>query len=218
LSIDLFISHASEDKDAVARPLATELRLRGWTVWYDEFDLKMGDPLRGTIDRGLVEARFGLVVLSRSFFRKAWPQLELDGLTAKELAGSEKVILPVWHEVDFDYVLSYSPPLANKLAVQSSAGVPAMVDHIERVLGTPRARQPSRASAGVASARRALAPAKLRLPSRVPVKRADTGRKQSRPHGPVPGRAEATRQISIILGVTILLTVIVIVLVRTVAV
>ena len=37
---DVFISHASEDKEEVARPLAEVLRRNGLSVWYDEFELK----------------------------------------------------------------------------------------------------------------------------------------------------------------------------------
>ena len=70
---DVFISHAWEDKDAIARPLAEELRRRGFDVWYDEFSLKMGDSLRGSIDYGLANSRFGLVILSKNFFAKHWP-------------------------------------------------------------------------------------------------------------------------------------------------
>ena len=40
---DVFISHASEDKDAIVRPLATELEMLSVRVWYDEFSLKLGD-------------------------------------------------------------------------------------------------------------------------------------------------------------------------------
>ena len=39
---DVFISHASEDKDEVVRPLASALIDEGLTVWYDEFELKIG--------------------------------------------------------------------------------------------------------------------------------------------------------------------------------
>ena len=37
---DVFISHAAEDKEEVARPLAEVLRRNGLSVWYDEFELK----------------------------------------------------------------------------------------------------------------------------------------------------------------------------------
>ena len=42
---DLFISHASEDKDELVRPLAIELQKEGFSVWYDEFELTIGDSL-----------------------------------------------------------------------------------------------------------------------------------------------------------------------------
>ena len=67
---DVFISHATEDKDSVVRPLAHALRDGGLSVWYDEFELRIGDSLRRKIDTGLAKSRFGVVVLSRSFFGK----------------------------------------------------------------------------------------------------------------------------------------------------
>jgi hypothetical protein len=131
---DVFISHASQDKDVIARPIAEELLRRGHSVWFDEFELTLGDSLRQSIDRGLAGSRFGLVILSPTFFAKKWPQRELDGLTTREIEGSTKVVLPVWHEVDHAYVAKFSPPLADKLAVQSTVGVPAIVHEIERAL------------------------------------------------------------------------------------
>ncbi len=53
---DVFISHASEDKDDVVRPLAHALQDRGLAVWYDEFELRIGDSLRRKIDRGLANS------------------------------------------------------------------------------------------------------------------------------------------------------------------
>lgn len=66
---DLFISHASEDKEKIARPLAEALRKEGFKVWYDEFTLKIGDSLRRSIDYGLANSRYGLVILSPNFLR-----------------------------------------------------------------------------------------------------------------------------------------------------
>jgi cold shock CspA family protein len=78
-TFDVFISHGSEDKDAVARPLYHQLRRLGYAVWFDEARLRIGDSLRESIERGLAVSRFGVVILSRAFFRKPWPQRELDG-------------------------------------------------------------------------------------------------------------------------------------------
>jgi hypothetical protein len=70
---DLFIAHASEDKDAVARPLSEALLARGWSVWLDELELTVGDSLSSHIDSALARSRFGVVVLSPAFFAKPWP-------------------------------------------------------------------------------------------------------------------------------------------------
>nr|HPJ39660.1 DUF1883 domain-containing protein [Spirochaetota bacterium] len=93
---DVFISHASEDKEAVARPLAEILRKLGLKVWYDEFELKIGDSLRRKIDKGLAKSKFGVVILSTSFIGKGWPNYELDGIVTKSVSG-QQVILPIWH-------------------------------------------------------------------------------------------------------------------------
>lgn len=116
---DLFISHASEDKNDFVRPLAEILKEAGIKVWYDEFTLKVGDSLRRSIDNGLSRSKFGTVVLSSSFFSKNWTQYELDGMVAKEIHG-HKMILPIWHKVSKSEVLNYSPTLADKVALNSS--------------------------------------------------------------------------------------------------
>lgn len=67
---DVFISHASEEKEDVVRPLANALKEKGMSVWYDEFELKIGDSLRRKIDQGLSKSRFGIVVISKSFIQK----------------------------------------------------------------------------------------------------------------------------------------------------
>lgn len=131
---DAFISHASEDKDALVRPLARKLIEEHVSVWYDEFTLNIGDSLRRSIDRGLSQSRYGIVVLSPSFFRKHWSQWELDGLVARQNAGQEGVILPVWHEVGAQDVLQYSPPLADKLAVSSALGLDEVVRRLTSII------------------------------------------------------------------------------------
>lgn len=112
---DVFISHASEDKDEVVRPLAEALRAGGLDVWYDEFALRIGDSLRRKIDQGLSNSRFGVVVLSQAFFGKGWPEYELDGLVSRSVSG-EQVLLPIWHNVSKREVMQYSSSLADKLA------------------------------------------------------------------------------------------------------
>ena len=67
---DVFISHASEDKDDFVRPLAEALAERNLSVLFDEVSMKVGDGLRRKIDAAVATSRYAVVVLSPSFFAK----------------------------------------------------------------------------------------------------------------------------------------------------
>ena len=133
---DVFISHASEDKDAVARPLADKLTAAGIRVWLDANELTIGDSLRRKIDHGLAQSRYGVVILSPAFFSKEWPQNELSGLFALESARS-KVILPIWHDVDQPFIARYSPLLADRLGISTASGLDKVRDAILRAIDAP---------------------------------------------------------------------------------
>lgn len=112
---DVFISHASEDKDAIVRSLANALTAQGLKVWYDDFTLRIGDSLRQKIDRGLATSRVGLVVLSPSFIAKGWTNYELDGIVTRAVSG-EQILLPIWHNITKQEVMDFSPSIADKVA------------------------------------------------------------------------------------------------------
>ncbi|MCY4437546.1 MAG: DUF1883 domain-containing protein [Chloroflexi bacterium] len=112
---DVFISHASEDKDEIVRPMANALVAEGLVVWYDEFELRIGDSLRRKIDHGLAKSRVGLVVVSEAFIAKGWTNYELDGIITR-VADGNQVLLPIWHNISKDAVVEYSPSLADKIA------------------------------------------------------------------------------------------------------
>ena len=112
---DVFISHASEDRDLIVRPLADALVAESLIVWYDEFELRIGDSLRRKIDRGLADSRVGLVVLSHAFINKGWTNYELDGIITRTVDG-QQILLPIWHNISKDEVAKYSPSLADKVA------------------------------------------------------------------------------------------------------
>jgi len=115
---DVFISHASEDKETFVRPLAIALNALGVSVWYDEFSLRPGDSISRSIDKGIAGARHGLVVVSRAFIDKPWPEYELRGLVTREIGG-EATIVPIWHGVGKEEVTAFSPSLADKLAIRT---------------------------------------------------------------------------------------------------
>lgn len=114
----LFISHASEDKDELVRPLAAGLQALGLRVWLDEIEMSWGDSLRRRLDEALAKCDYGLLILSPSFFGKPWPAYELDALVARAL-DRQRFILPIWHRVTREDVLNFSPNLADKLAIRT---------------------------------------------------------------------------------------------------
>jgi hypothetical protein len=152
LAWDVFISHASEDKPAVTIPLANVLQRAGLRVWLDRQELRLGDSLLAKIDEGLANSRFGVVILSPSFFAKEWPRRELDGLVALEDAHARSQILPVWHEINKQELAKHSPTLAGLLAANTADGIAAVAGQIVEVVTEPGSRAPSE-----------LAPTPLRL-------------------------------------------------------
>jgi hypothetical protein len=123
---DVFISHAAEDKAVIVRPLAHALQARGLRVWYDEFELHLGDSLRRKVDQGIARSAFGVVVLSPAFFAKSWTNYELDGLVTRSVYGSQ-VILPLWHQVTRADVERFSPSLADKIACDTTQSPPETI-------------------------------------------------------------------------------------------
>jgi hypothetical protein len=134
---DVFVSHASEDKEAVARPIADALRKHGYSVWLDETELKVGDRLLDKIDDGLANCRFGVVILSHSFFGKKWTRRELAGLVARQDAEDRTIILPVWNGVDEKEIAQHLPSLAGVLATRMSEGLETVVKEIEHAMAPP---------------------------------------------------------------------------------
>ncbi len=129
---DFFICHASEDKDSFARPLAARLKKEGFNIWFDEFTIKIGDRLRKNIDKGLTNSKYGIVILSHDFFKKDWPQTELDGLFSLEI-NNEKKILPIWHQVERDDILKFSPILADRYAVKTKDGLDEIIKRLKEL-------------------------------------------------------------------------------------
>jgi hypothetical protein len=116
---DVFIAHASEDKQDLVRPLAARLDKYRALVWYDEFMLRAGDSLIAKIDEGLARSNYGVLVLSPDFLGKPWPEYERQGLTARDVDRGGSVLIPIWHGVTVEQVRAFSPTLAQRLALRT---------------------------------------------------------------------------------------------------
>jgi hypothetical protein len=116
---DAFISHAVEDQESFVRKLADTLNRLGLSVWYAETALRVGQSLSRSIDMGIAQSRYGIVVISKHFMAKHWPEYELRGLVCRE-SMEDSVILPVWHGITKQQVAEFSPSLADKFALDTA--------------------------------------------------------------------------------------------------
>lgn len=72
---DVFLSHSSKDKPTV-RDLAERLRSDGLRVWFDEWDIRLGDSIPKKIDEGLKQSRFIIICVSAHGIGSDWVQME----------------------------------------------------------------------------------------------------------------------------------------------
>jgi len=92
---DIFICHASEDKQQVVEPLVKAFDQANISYWYDKAEIKWGDSITKKVNEGLSISRFVIVVLSSAFLDKNWPQRELLSVLNIEASSGEVKILPL---------------------------------------------------------------------------------------------------------------------------
>lgn len=123
---DVFISHATEDKEDFVDELVIELQRLDIKVWYDKICIKWGESLRSKIDEGLRNSKFGIVVLSQAYINKGWTQYELEGLFNIEMTNG-KTILPIWHNITKSQVQQFSPTIAGRFAMNTTMQTPSEI-------------------------------------------------------------------------------------------
>jgi RNA-directed DNA polymerase len=91
---EIFISHASEDKATIARPIFEACQKLGLKAFLDEAHIGWGDSFTTKINNALGAARTVLIVVSSHSVSKPWPIAEINTALSLEVTG-EKRVLPV---------------------------------------------------------------------------------------------------------------------------
>jgi len=91
---NVFISHRKIDDEAAER-LAVELRDAGHDVWFDEWNVKLGDSIVERMNEGLEGAAFLVLCYSREGVLAPWISREWMSALARQLEGCGVKILPV---------------------------------------------------------------------------------------------------------------------------
>ncbi|MGM5022148.1 toll/interleukin-1 receptor domain-containing protein [Tardiphaga sp. 367_B4_N1_1] len=74
----VYLAHASEDHDTLAKPLAQALMASGIEVWFDEWEILTGDSLRRKMEEGLANSTHFVVLLTPNSLHKPWVETEID--------------------------------------------------------------------------------------------------------------------------------------------
>lgn len=109
---DVFISHATEDKDAVVDGLAQQLEVLGVDVWYDDDQIQLGNSLMDSLDEGLSGSRYGVIVLSENFIDKNWPESELKALMQR-FQKDDVGIMPLRYGIPHQAIVDSYPLLSD---------------------------------------------------------------------------------------------------------
>lgn len=89
---DVFISHASEDKDAIARPIFEACARLGIKAFLDEAHIGWGEDFTKKINTALGAARTVLCVISQTAVTKEWPLAEINTALSMDVIGQKKVV------------------------------------------------------------------------------------------------------------------------------
>lgn len=126
---DVFLCHAWDDRQGAAKDLHDLLEARGVRVWFSEKDLGLGVPMMRAIDKGLVNSRVGIVLVTPAMLRR----LPAEGVADKELSAllRRERLVPVVHGTTYEELEKVSLLLASRAglntAEESMAAVAAKI-------------------------------------------------------------------------------------------
>jgi predicted nucleotide-binding protein len=126
---DVFLCHAWDDREGVAKDLHDLLEDGGVTVWFSEKDVRLGTPLLRAIDKGLARTRAGIVLVTPALLTR----IHNEGIAEKELSEllAREQLIPVLHDTTFAALREVSPLLGSRAglstAEQSLADVAAKI-------------------------------------------------------------------------------------------
>ena len=122
---DVFLCHAWDDRQGAAKELHDLLEARGVKVWFSEKDLGLGVPMMRAIDKGLVNSRIGIVLVTPAMLQR----LPNEGVADKELSAllRRERLVPVVHETSYEELEKVSLLLASRSGLSTAEDSMAQV-------------------------------------------------------------------------------------------
>lgn len=115
---DVFLCHAWDDRQGAAKNLHDQLESNGVSVWFSEKDVGLGVPLLRAIDKGLVNSRVGIVLVTPAFLRR----IQSEGIVDKELSAllARDRLVPIVHETTYEDLREVSPLLGSRSGLSTA--------------------------------------------------------------------------------------------------
>ncbi|MGE7154234.1 toll/interleukin-1 receptor domain-containing protein [Methylorubrum rhodesianum] len=114
---DVFLCHAWDDRQGPAKELHDLLEARGVRVWFSEKDLGLGVPMMRAIDKGLVNSRVSIALVTPAMLRR----LPTEGIADKELSAllRRERLVPVVHGTTYEELEQVSLLLAPRAGLST---------------------------------------------------------------------------------------------------
>jgi len=129
---DIFISHASEDKQEIVEPLVQTLESHNISCWYDKKDIGWGDSIVGKINEGLESSKYVVFIISQTFLDKDWTTIELNTTLNMQISSGEKKVLPI---LVGNVKAHQLPPLLRDIKYVEWSHQEEIVDELKNILG-----------------------------------------------------------------------------------
>ena len=136
---DIFICHASEDKEEIVRPMVEAFNQVDISCWYDEAEIRWGDSITEKVNEGLRISRYVIVVFSTTFIEKNWPNRELNAVLNLEASSGQVKVLPllVGSSKEISAIIKKYPLLNDKRYLPWDGDLRKIVNEILTRLGRP---------------------------------------------------------------------------------
>lgn len=102
---DFFIAYAKEQYKSIAQPLANAMAFRGKKICLEDFALEKGDNLTKVIQKGFIQAKRGIIIVSEEFAENGWLTYELDEILNLR-KNDVNLVTPIWHHITKDEIIN----------------------------------------------------------------------------------------------------------------
>lgn len=108
----IFLCHAWDDRQGVAKELYELLIASSVSVWFSENDIGLGEPFLRAIDKGLAKSRVGIVLVTPALLNR----LPAAGVADRELSVllARDQLIPIVHNTTYEALRNVSPMLASR--------------------------------------------------------------------------------------------------------